>query len=196
MRQGMYIVFVLLLAFVVACGTAEGRYDGDAIDTGGDDDGGVGDDDASGVDDDDDINPEIENFQWVDADGNEVQLYDYLGKVVLLNTGAFWCAPCKEEAPSLQNDIWEEYGDEDFVLISLIVEDAAYNPATPQTAADWRGEFGLDFVVCADPDWSLRPYFEKEVIPFNLLLTRDFQIEFVTHEYDKDVLSLLIEDLL
>jgi len=191
MRQMVFILLIVLLAFAVACGTAKGRYDGDDIN--GDDDAPSGDDDAS---DDDDVQPEIANFTWVDADGNEVKLYDLIGNVVLLTAGAFWCQPCKEEAPSLQDDIWEKFKDDDFVLISLIVQDAAYNDATQQTAADWRDDFGLGFTVCADPDWSLQPYFEKDVIPFNLLLDRDFQIEFSTHEYNKDVMTFLIEDLL
>lgn len=188
------LIFLAVIALIVACGTAKGRYDGESLD--GDDDGAPGpsgDDDAT---DDDAVDPEIDNYTWVDADGNEVSLYDYLGKVVLLNTAASWCVPCREETPSLRDDIWRTFKDEDFVIIQLIVEDSNYNGATAATAAAWREEFGLDYVVCADPDWTLRPYFLSEVIPFNMLLTRDFQIELMTHEYDKDVLSLLIEDLL
>ena len=33
--------------------------------------------------------------------GNKVKLNDYSGKLVILNFWATWCAPCKEEMPSL-----------------------------------------------------------------------------------------------
>ena len=33
--------------------------------------------------------------------GNEVNLDNYLGKLIILNFWATWCAPCKEEMPSL-----------------------------------------------------------------------------------------------
>tara|TARA_B100001123_G_scaffold443793_1_gene590738 strand:+ start:548 stop:1087 length:540 start_codon:yes stop_codon:yes gene_type:complete len=36
-----------------------------------------------------------------DFSGNKIQLKDHLGKLVILNFWATWCAPCKEEMPSL-----------------------------------------------------------------------------------------------
>ena len=36
-----------------------------------------------------------------DLSGNEINLKDYHGKLVILNFWATWCAPCKKEMPSL-----------------------------------------------------------------------------------------------
>jgi cytochrome c biogenesis protein CcmG/thiol:disulfide interchange protein DsbE len=36
-------------------------------------------------------------------DGQQLHLADYRGSIVVLNFWASWCAPCKEEAPLLQN---------------------------------------------------------------------------------------------
>ena len=38
---------------------------------------------------------------FLDAKNNELNLDDYKGNLVLLNFWATWCAPCKEEMPSL-----------------------------------------------------------------------------------------------
>ena len=38
---------------------------------------------------------------FLDAKNNELNLNDYKGNLVLLNFWATWCAPCKEEMPSL-----------------------------------------------------------------------------------------------
>ncbi len=38
---------------------------------------------------------------FLDAENNELNLNDYKGNLVLLNFWATWCAPCKEEMPSL-----------------------------------------------------------------------------------------------
>ena len=35
--------------------------------------------------------------------GNEINLKDYYGKLIIINFWATWCAPCKEEMPSLEN---------------------------------------------------------------------------------------------
>ena len=35
--------------------------------------------------------------------GNKINLKDYYGKLIIINFWAIWCAPCKEEMPSLDN---------------------------------------------------------------------------------------------
>ena len=49
-------------------------------------------------------NPKIyEEVIFRDINLNMVNLNDFKGKLILLNFWATWCAPCKEEMPSLDN---------------------------------------------------------------------------------------------
>jgi len=43
------------------------------------------------------------NVIFKDANQKDVDLTDYKGKLIILNFWATWCAPCKEEMPSLDN---------------------------------------------------------------------------------------------
>ena len=50
------------------------------------------------------INDNLKKYDgitFLDAKNNELNLNDYKGNIILLNFWATWCAPCKEEMPSL-----------------------------------------------------------------------------------------------
>ena len=42
-----------------------------------------------------------DELTFLDIDNNQINLKNYKGNLVLLNFWATWCAPCKEEMPSL-----------------------------------------------------------------------------------------------
>ena len=44
-----------------------------------------------------------DNITFLDGNKRSVKLSDYKGNLVLLNFWATWCAPCKEEMPSLDS---------------------------------------------------------------------------------------------
>lgn len=181
MEKTFLPLILLLLILTLACGTANGRYDGEEL--ADDDDGGV-------------QYEKIDDFTWTAADGGEIDLYSLEGNVVLLNVGAGWCVACREETPSLQSDIWQRFQDENFVLLQLLVEDSNAAPAGLDFAREWRDQYGLGYLVGIDPDWSLLPYFIEETLPFNMILDAELQIRFRAHEYDAEAFALTIEDLL
>ena len=45
----------------------------------------------------------ISSIVFEDFLGNDVNLNDYIGSLVIINFWATWCAPCKEEMPSLDS---------------------------------------------------------------------------------------------
>ncbi len=46
---------------------------------------------------------EYDELTFLDVDKNNINLKNYKGNLILLNFWATWCAPCKEEMPSLNN---------------------------------------------------------------------------------------------
>jgi len=58
------------------------------------------------------------DLPFMTAEEEEATLADYAGQYVVLNFWATWCAPCREEMPSLQN-LQTEYGGDSFQVVTL-----------------------------------------------------------------------------
>jgi thiol-disulfide isomerase/thioredoxin len=58
---------------------------------------------------------------FYDADGRELTLQGFGGKVVLLNLWATWCAPCLKELPSLDR-LQAELGGDRFQVVAVSVD--------------------------------------------------------------------------
>ncbi|WP_343080784.1 TlpA disulfide reductase family protein [Ostreiculturibacter nitratireducens] len=61
---------------------------------------------------------EVADTVFYDIEDAEFRLSDWRGKVVLVNFWATWCAPCREEMPSLDR-LQAEFGGEDFAVITI-----------------------------------------------------------------------------
>jgi peroxiredoxin len=77
-------------------------------------------------------------------DGPPVNLGDYRGRVLVLNVWATWCAPCREEMPSLQR-LSERFPEEHFVVVGLTVDEDT------NLAREFLLKYGIHFPILSDP---------------------------------------------
>jgi thiol-disulfide isomerase/thioredoxin len=56
------------------------------------------------------------------ADGEQVSLADFRGQVVVLNLWATWCAPCRDEMPSLDRLQAEHGAGDDLEVVALSLD--------------------------------------------------------------------------
>ncbi len=66
---------------------------------------------------------EILSPPFIDAEGRDLTLADFRGRVVLLNIWATWCVPCREEMPTL-DALQEKLGGDDFHVLPLSIDRA------------------------------------------------------------------------
>src|SRR5215472_10624089 len=59
------------------------------------------------------------NFKLKDLKGDEISLASLRGKVVFLNIWATWCAPCREEMPSIESLYRDFKANKDFVVLAV-----------------------------------------------------------------------------
>jgi thiol-disulfide isomerase/thioredoxin len=63
----------------------------------------------------------IAGLSFTGADGKPLTLSDFQGRVALVNLWATWCAPCREEMPSLDN-LQAALGGEDFAVVPISID--------------------------------------------------------------------------
>ncbi len=137
----------------------------------------------------------IKNFQEKDQYGKDFSLDSYKGKVILLNISAMWCSPCRSEASELM-ELYNTYKERGFEIVQCIYQDENGERSDQSDIKRWADEFNISYTVINDPDGSLTGFFTFSGIPFNLIIGRDFTIQYRLEGFYKEDIINKIEELL
>lgn len=110
----------------------------------------------------------VPETSFTDPEGGTHSLADYKGKVVLLNFWATWCAPCREEMPSL-DALQAELGSDDFQVVAIA---AGHNPA-PAIEKFLTEARITNLPVLLDPRQTLARGMGVMGMPVTVLIDRD-----------------------
>jgi peroxiredoxin len=106
-------------------------------------------------------------------DGQDFTLSDHLGQIVVLNVWASWCAPCRAEAPELE-DAWQLWQDRETQFVGLNTRDSEV------AAQSFVDSMGLTFPSIADPDGRLQLLFSDslppQAIPSTIVIDRQGRV--------------------
>lgn len=127
---------------------------------------------ASGYDE-GDVPPDV---RMPDQFGDEVALWQFHGKLLVLEISPMWCGPCQELARGLEEMVVSYEGTE-LAYVQLIAEDVEAQPATQENAATWATTFGLvSFPVVADTDGFYQNFGDGSSYPVLVGISRDLRI--------------------
>jgi peroxiredoxin len=106
------------------------------------------------------------DFTLQTLNGRTVSLSDYQGQVVLLNTWATWCPPCRAEMPDLEAYYRKHQGD-GFVVLAVNSQES------PDTVAAFLEEQDFTFPVLLDPDGVVMKDYAVYGLPTSAFIDRD-----------------------
>ena len=126
------------------------------------------------------------DFTVYDAEGNPVQLYDYIGKPLVVNFWASWCGPCQMEMPHFE-DKYQELGDEvQFLMINM----TDGGRETVDSASAFIAEKGYTFPVLYDTDSNAALTYGAYSLPTTYFIDADgYAVAQATGAIDADTLQ-------
>lgn len=103
-------------------------------------------------------------FALPDASGNDISLSDFLGKIVVVNFWATWCAPCRYEIPAFIR-LQKRYAD-DVQFIGISVDEEGW-PVINRFA----DEMGVNYpIVWDEGSVTLDRYGDPSALPTTFLI--------------------------
>ncbi|MEC7241468.1 MAG: TlpA disulfide reductase family protein [Myxococcota bacterium] len=94
------------------------------------------------------------DFRMVDQFGEEVSLWQFYGKWVVIDFSTLWCAPCQELA-ALSGETHEMYEERGLEYLSIISQNLYYEPPSLEEVQAWAETFEMHTPVLADDfEWT------------------------------------------
>lgn len=108
------------------------------------------------------------DFNLKTFDGQNIQLSELKGKVVIVNIWASWCPPCRAEMPTLEK-VYEAYQGKGLVVLGVnsTVQDTLTNAQTFVT------ENKLSFPILADSNGLATRLYRVQSLPTTIFIGSD-----------------------
>tara|TARA_B100000886_G_scaffold326626_1_gene273309 strand:+ start:4171 stop:4689 length:519 start_codon:yes stop_codon:yes gene_type:complete len=112
-----------------------------------------------------------------------------LGKVSVIQFTASWCGICRKEMPHLETQVWQEFKDEDFILLGVNLKESKEKTAT------FIEEMQVTYPIALDTNGQVFEQFTlpKAGVTRNIVMDRNGKIILLTRLFDKVEFHEIIE---
>ena len=124
-------------------------------------------------------------------DGSEINNENLLGKVVVIQFTASWCSVCIKEMPHLEEEVWQRFKEEDFILVGVDLKEEL------SVVEDFIKKTEVTYPFTIDNDGT---FFESFTLPGagvtrNIVIDKKGKISFLTRLFDEKEFQQMIEHI-
>ncbi len=137
------------------------------------------------------------DFTLLDQNGNQARLYDYHGKIIILDFSTMWCGPCQMAARTVDDTI-EKFGEDEVAYITILIEDPTGNTPDLRDLEDWTRINGIELgpVLGGSRDFLDEGGWDLTGWPTFYFIDKDMVLRAVVRGYSSVVVDNTIEELL
>lgn len=111
------------------------------------------------------------DFVLKDLEGNEYQLSNLKGNMVIVNVWASWCKPCQYEMPAMQ-EIYDKYKDKGLILLAV---NNTYQDNLSDVI-DFVSENRLTFPILLDSEGIVSNKYQVQALPSTFFIDKTGEI--------------------
>ena len=195
LRQAHNLVLLTFLIFFAGCSAYVNDDDTSALLAPADTSSPITWDDCGGA-----VGDRPCDFTFVDQNGDEWNLYDNYGKVILLDFSTMWCGYCRVAAADVQL-MQDTYGPDGFVWVTLLVEDNAGGEVSLDDVQLWANTAGITTAPVLIADRSIIDTTGEDGYPVTswpmfILVDQDMTIAWGLRGWSQQLILAAIEDIL
>jgi peroxiredoxin len=129
------------------------------------------------------------DFSMELIDGTTITKESLLGKVSVIQFTASWCGVCRKEMPHLETQVWQEFKEEDFILLGVDLKESLEKTTT------FIEEMQVTYPIALDTNGYVFEQFTlpKAGVTRNIVLNKEGEIIFLTRLFDKVEFHQMIE---
>ena len=116
------------------------------------------------------------DIRFIDQHEDEICLWQFYGRLVLINVSAQWSGTIQGFAENTQS-LQDDYGEQGLVYLTILAENSQSELPTQSNIDDWVENFGIESAPVVRPTQDIRSELVPEgVYPTLLLLNRELKI--------------------
>ena len=140
------------------------------------------------------------NFTFLNEKGEEVSLYDFYGKTIILDFSTMWCYYCQQAAYDIPNSL-ELFENDNIAYITILVENWTGQSPTQDDLTEWVGHFGLISPVLSGPreeiiDPTMENGFNVEAWPTFFFIDKEMVLNSYMRGYNQEMVNAAIANTL
>jgi len=137
------------------------------------------------------VGEQVPQLSFTLLDGTKVTNETLKGKVVVLQFTASWCSVCRKEMPHLEKEVWQNFKNDDFILIGLDLKEDI------NKVKRFKEQMKVTYPFSLDYDGSL---FESFTLPNagvtrNIVLDKTGKIIFLSRLYEEKEFAKMINTI-